>query len=99
MNQDAAMDTTARLAAAVAEAADAWLKDPRDVNVYQRLVEATMRWRAHAQPQLESAADEPALQLEPPDLAADDGPDVDLDLPMPGTLADGIRDLTARLKP
>ncbi|MFE6236854.1 hypothetical protein [Cellulosimicrobium sp. NPDC057862] len=39
-NQDA------RLARHVAEAADAWLRDPLDAGVYRRLVDATLAWRA-----------------------------------------------------
>lgn len=42
----------ARLATAVAVAADAWLSDPRDAGVYARLVEAVERWRAFSQPVL-----------------------------------------------
>ena len=37
----------------VAEAADAWLRDPLDAAIYQRLVDATLAWRAHTQPALE----------------------------------------------
>lgn len=37
----------------VAEAADAWLTDPLDTNIYDRLVAATLRWRQQAHPQLE----------------------------------------------
>lgn len=37
----------ARLAAAVARAADAWLTDPLDAQVYKRLVDSTLRWRAY----------------------------------------------------
>lgn len=36
----------ARLARHVAEAADAWLRDPLDAGVYRRLVDATLAWRA-----------------------------------------------------
>lgn len=93
------MDTTSRLAAAVAEAADAWLKDPRDVNIYQRLVDATMRWRAHAQPQLQPPDELPEAESAPPSPVDLEPPGEDLDVSMPGTLADGIRDLAARLKP
>ncbi|WP_194521608.1 hypothetical protein [Cellulosimicrobium sp. JZ28] len=35
-----------RLARHVAEAADAWLRDPLDAGVYRRLVDATLAWRA-----------------------------------------------------
>jgi hypothetical protein len=39
-------DQDARLARYVAEAADAWLRDPLDAGVYRRLVDATLAWRA-----------------------------------------------------
>ena len=84
------MDQTGRLAVAVADAADAWLRDPLDSNVYQRLVEATLRWRAHSQPQLQ-----PADPDDEPELEASGDP---VAVSMPGTLADGIRDLAAELK-
>lgn len=38
-------DQDARLARHVAEAADAWLRDPLDAGVYRRLVDATLAWR------------------------------------------------------
>jgi hypothetical protein len=41
---------TDRLARQVAEAADAWLRDPLDTHVYQRLVRSTLDWRVFAQP-------------------------------------------------
>ncbi len=60
-----------RLANDVAEAADAWLRDPRDTGVYARLVQAVERWRAVTRPTLDSAHD-----------AVDEhGDDVDADLP------------------
>lgn len=37
----------------VAEAAEAWLADPRDTGVYTRLVQAIEARRAYLQPQLE----------------------------------------------
>lgn len=40
------------LARHVADTVDAWLRDPRDVEVYRRLVEAAEQWRAHRYPQL-----------------------------------------------
>ncbi|MBD5784559.1 hypothetical protein IF650_00035 [Cellulosimicrobium terreum] len=40
-------DRGERLARTVAEAADAWLRDPLDAGVYRRLVDATLAWRAH----------------------------------------------------
>ena len=39
-------DQDGRLARHVAEAADAWLRDPLDAGVYRRLVDATLAWRA-----------------------------------------------------
>ncbi|QJW35112.1 hypothetical protein [Cellulosimicrobium protaetiae] len=39
-------DKDGRLARHVAEAADAWLRDPLDAGVYRRLVEATLAWRS-----------------------------------------------------
>lgn len=39
-------DPDGRLARHVAEAADAWLRDPLDAGVYRRLVDATLAWRA-----------------------------------------------------
>jgi len=38
-------DHEGRLARHVAEAADAWLRDPLDAAVYRRLVDATLAWR------------------------------------------------------
>lgn len=52
-----------RLADDVAEAADAWLRDPRDTGVYTRLVQAIERWRTVTRPTLGLAHqgdDEPA---------------------------------------
>lgn len=47
------MDDAARLAERVAEAADAWLRDPQDVGVYRRLVDAVNAWRSTTRPQLD----------------------------------------------
>lgn len=44
-----------RLANDVAEAADAWLRDPRDTGVYTRLVQAVERWRGLTRPTLDQA--------------------------------------------
>lgn len=44
-----------RLARQVAEAADAWLRDPLDTHVYQRLVRSTLDWRVFAQPPVDPA--------------------------------------------
>lgn len=41
---------TDRLARQVAEAADAWLRDPLDTHVYHRLIRSTLDWRVFAQP-------------------------------------------------
>ena len=79
------MDTTARLAASVADAADAWLKDPQDSNVYRLLVAATLRWREHQQPQLPLVG--------PDELAAD----VDTG-PLPATLGESVREVAAILR-
>lgn len=46
-----------RLANDVAEAADAWLRDPRDTGVYTRLVQAVERWRMVTRPTLDRAHD------------------------------------------
>ena len=43
---------TAPWSRAVAEAADAWLNDPRDTGAYERLVVAVQRWREHVRPPL-----------------------------------------------
>jgi hypothetical protein len=40
----------------VAEAADAWLSDPRDAGVYARLVAAIAERRAYLQPRLDQPA-------------------------------------------
>ena len=42
--------TGEHLARHVAEAADAWLRDPQDTEVYRRFVHATLAWRAHTRP-------------------------------------------------
>lgn len=57
------------LARHVAEAADAWLRDPLDAGVYERLVAATLAWRAHTRPALDGL--EHAGRVEdPPTLGA-----------------------------
>ncbi|WP_435737837.1 hypothetical protein V5D56_04370 [Cellulosimicrobium sp. PMB13] len=43
-------DVEERLARRVAEAADAWLRDPLDAGVYRRLVAATLAWRSRTVP-------------------------------------------------
>jgi hypothetical protein len=50
----------ARLAEQVAEAADAWLRDPRDAGVYQRLVHAIDAWRGATRPQLDLVDPQPS---------------------------------------
>ena len=61
--------SAAVLARHVAEAADAWLRDPLDAGVYQRLVAATLAWRAYTRPALEGL--EHAGRIEdPPTLGA-----------------------------
>lgn len=49
-----------RLANDVAEAADAWLRDPRDTGVYTRLVQAVERWRTVTRPTLDRAQATPS---------------------------------------
>lgn len=58
--------TGMRLARAVAQAADAWLTDPRDVGVYERLVHATVQWREYSQPMLEGTETSGRRALPPP---------------------------------
>ena len=42
----------------VADAADAWLRDPQDTQVYTRLVNAVLARRAHLEPTLNGATEE-----------------------------------------
>lgn len=68
---------------AVANAADAWLNEPRDVNAYQRLVDAIVRRRAWLHPTLGFAAPNdpeapPPAQDELTDALADISPPVPL---------------------
>ncbi|MGV8978958.1 MAG: hypothetical protein ACOH17_13040 [Cellulomonas sp.] len=60
---------TDRLARQVADAADAWLRDPLDAHVYARLVRATLDWRA--------AARSPGDFVQPPAAAEATDPDDD----------------------
>lgn len=46
-------DDGQEVARTVANAAAAWLNDPRDHEAYRRLVAATLRWRDYTQPMLE----------------------------------------------
>ena len=54
---------TDRLARQVAEAADAWLRDPLDTHVYQRLVRLTLDWRVFAQPTADPAPTPTAAEM------------------------------------
>lgn len=58
---------------AVAEAADAWLNDPRDHEAYRRLVAAVLTRRANHQPPLH-LGEEPPEQPELDDDLADRAP-------------------------
>ena len=72
------MDTeTDRLARQVAEAADAWLRDPLDTHVYERLVRSTLDWRAVAQRTVGPAQTPSDVEV-PSD--ADDDATVELDV-------------------
>jgi len=68
---------TDRLARQVAEAADAWLRDPLDTHVYQRLVRSTLDWRVFAQPPVDPA--QPPVDPAQPPTAADMTGDLDAD--------------------
>lgn len=46
-------DREYELARHVAATADAWLTDPRDGALYQRLVDAVLAWRSYAMPTLD----------------------------------------------
>jgi hypothetical protein len=77
---------SARLATEVAEAADAWLRDPRDTGMYTRLVHAVERWRTTTRPTL--------------DQAIDDDPDTDVsDAEVPPRLAQTLTELHQSLRP
>jgi hypothetical protein len=64
---------TDRLARQVAEAADAWLRDPLDAHIYERLVRATLDWRVVAQSPVDTALTPPAAEgaVDPDDEAAE----------------------------
>ncbi|PVU83150.1 hypothetical protein DDP54_09220 [Cellulomonas sp. WB94] len=51
-----------RLARQVADAADAWLRDPVDAHVYARLVRATLDWRVVARSPVGPAPTPPAAE-------------------------------------
>lgn len=55
-------DRDVTLSRRVADAADAWLRDPRDAQIYGRLVTAVLERRAYLQPALGLSADEPGTQ-------------------------------------
>lgn len=57
----------------VANAADAWLSEPRDTQTYQRLLDAIARRRPWLQPRLDETA--PAVEDPAPPLV-DDGPEI-----------------------
>lgn len=46
-------ERAAKLADDVAAAADAWLTDPADAEVYRRLVAAVVAWRRYTRPMLD----------------------------------------------
>lgn len=50
-------DREYELARHVAATADAWLTDPRDGGLYQRLVDAVLAWRSYAMPTLDGLQD------------------------------------------
>jgi hypothetical protein len=54
---------TDRLARQVAEAADAWLRDPLDAHVYERLVRSTRDWRVVAQRTVDPAQTPSAVEV------------------------------------
>jgi hypothetical protein len=57
----------------VAEAADAWLNDPRDRRIYSYLVDAIVARRAHVTPQLADHPENATLA----EMAAPPGEDLD----------------------
>lgn len=67
-------EAVALLADRVAAAADAWLRDPLDAQVYGRLVVATLAWRRVARPTLEGLDGQAAPDPQAPD--ADDAADI-----------------------
>lgn len=74
------MDTeTDRLARQVAEAADAWLRDPLDTRVYERLVRSTLDWRTRAQSPVGASASAVSTPPDEPTASTDDDPTADLD--------------------
>lgn len=69
---------TALLAERVAEAADAWLRDPQDAQVYARLVAATVAWRrgsVRGPAPLALLEPDPAGSADGAEGGADDGAD------------------------
>lgn len=55
-------DRDVTLSRRVADAADAWMRDPRDAQIYGRLVNAVLARRAYLQPRLDLSADEPGAE-------------------------------------
>jgi len=80
----------ALLAQRVAAAADAWLRDPQDTQVYARLVAATLAWRRGASPVLEAT-----------DLLGDARPSAPIEpataVVLPPRLADTLGEVVANL--
>lgn len=75
-------DRDGRLARQVAEAADAWLRDPLDAGVYRRLVDATVAWRARTDsgtPGPPALPETPARRIVAPDGEILPGPGTDTD--------------------
>lgn len=66
-------DAEARLAQHVAEAADAWLRDPLDAGVYRRLVAATVAWRSRT---VDDGGPSHRPVDEPPPTAADEAREI-----------------------
>ena len=72
---------------AVAAAAAAWIHEPRDTEVYRRLVEAVLRRRSFLQPTLDEADDDG------PELLDEMSPDQ-----VPQRLGNALDDVMARLR-
>ena len=72
---------------AVGAAAAAWIHEPRDTEVYRRLVEAVLRRRSFLQPTLDEAGDDG------PELLDEMSPDQ-----VPQRLGNALDDVMARLR-
>ena len=70
-----------QLARHVADAADAWLTDPLDTGVYARLVQATLRYRRWARPQLPDLTGERVPRISRRPTQDTELSDVEPDLP------------------